>query len=823
METSGPLLSSTRWTDEQPPIYISATYETEDRTPTNVAVRVILSVSAVNGLNYFGYNIRARIGFPGLTTDWVTVKNNSPSQWSTPYTYDFGWHTISQSAASTSFSATIYMDTNSGARTTSYSGTVYIKKGNSAPYWPSSAVAQFNKTSSAIILPENAVSVSCSWSAASDADNDTIYYRAEWFKNGISQGNWKNDTASRSFTVSPLKITPGENMFFRVYCRDSLSSYGSYKQSNTLTMNKLTPASLSSDSSIHYESAYIDLTRTEGSNLNGNPTLTYSLSAAGVTVHNGESIGSDKNIRVSIWRSGDYPAGPYIRFFDLQTYTKPSGYNQPLTLLLNTKNIYGSTVASSVGIPVNLRVPPSQPQITAITGTYPVGGQDYYVINRKPITLVWNPAVDQNTNTSTGITYTVQTSINKGAWSVAATGLTAPTYTYPVRSIDAKQTIQFKVTAVTSYGTVSETVSDTIDLHYYNPPMLSDVVVDRDPAQYMLSWKLSQSSSLPAALFDAVFRIFNKDTSALVATVNGGSADSGVREYTTTTVIAAAESVSYPIKIACEDALAHTVFQMSDSEITDMVPRYSALLTVREKGVGINAVAGNFADLIVKGTAAFYGGDASGKADGTLNLSSQKSAGLNIYSGVYPDAEGNLLAAQELLKEDKVLQTQFYHTDQPDTLPVRWRCLTALEKVDKDNLFKNYSAADWKDLSNLADRAYVDAQATIVGGTPTRGYAKFASGLLICWGIQDFGYQTITSPWGTLYESPRLAFTNFAYTFTAKPVVMAMPNETSSAAFFIEGMNDTTTTNPGQFYADRPNSASSVRVCVSYIAVGRWK
>lgn len=257
------------------------------------------------------------------------------------------------------------------------------------------------------------------------------------------------------------------------------------------------------------------------------------------------------------------------------------------------------------------------------------------------------------------------------------------------------------MTAVTSYGTVSETVSDTIDLHYYNPPMLSDVVVDRDPQQYMLSWKLSQSSSLPAALFDAVFRIFNKDTSALVATVNGGSADSGVREYTTTTVIAAAESVSYPIKIACEDALAHTVFQMSDSEITDMVPRYSALLTVREKGVGINAVAGNFADLIVKGTAAFYGGDASGKADGTLNLSSQKSAGLNIYSGVYPDAEGNLLAAQELLKEDKVLQTQFYHTDQPDTLPVRWRCLTALEKVDKDNLFKNYSAADWKDLSNL--------------------------------------------------------------------------------------------------------------------------
>lgn len=87
------LLSSTRWTDEEPAIYVSATYETRKRTSETVDVRVVVSVSAVNGLSYFGYNIQSCIEFPGLTTDWVTIKGNSPSQWSSPYTYDFGWRT----------------------------------------------------------------------------------------------------------------------------------------------------------------------------------------------------------------------------------------------------------------------------------------------------------------------------------------------------------------------------------------------------------------------------------------------------------------------------------------------------------------------------------------------------------------------------------------------------------------------------------------------------------------------------------------------------------------------------------------------------------
>ena len=73
------LLSSTRWTDEEPAIYVSATYETRKRTSETVDVRVVVSVSAVNGLSYFGYNIQSCIEFPGLTTDWVRSREIRPA------------------------------------------------------------------------------------------------------------------------------------------------------------------------------------------------------------------------------------------------------------------------------------------------------------------------------------------------------------------------------------------------------------------------------------------------------------------------------------------------------------------------------------------------------------------------------------------------------------------------------------------------------------------------------------------------------------------------------------------------------------------------
>lgn len=647
MATSGTLISSTRWSNENPAIYVSATYETKNRTSTTVDVRVVVSVSAVSGLSYFGYNIQSCIEFPGKTTDWATIKGNSPSQWTSPYTYDFGWNTISQAASSTSFSATVKMNSNSGKRTLNYSGTVKIDVGNTAPYWPSNAVAQFNSTSNALTVAENTSSVTYSWSAATDNEQNSILYRVEWFKNGVSQGNWKNDVTSRSFTVNPNVIGEGQNMFFRVYCRDGQTSYSSYKQSNTLTRNLLTPARINSAGSIRFDTTYFNIVRSTPSNLNGNTSFTYTLNCSEVTIYNASATGSGSTIRVDIWRSGSYPTGPYLRFSDIQDLVSSSGYTGSLTFTLSTKNAYGTTKTSSQkSVAVDLRVAPTASSITAVTGTYSIKGQEYFVINRRGIQLSWTAAVDQNTGSSAGITYSVEASVNNGAWTTVISGLTSPAYTYATRSISSAQNIKFRIMAKTSYNMTSySAASNTYTLHYYNPPVMSDLIVDRDVDKYTLTWKCSKDSSLSNILYDAVFKVYDEN-SVLLATIEKGSSSVGVNSYTVSTEITVeSETTAYAIRIVCQDSIASEVFSISQTEMAGFVPRYSAMLSIREKGIGINAVAGDFADFITKGTASHYGGETDDSKDGTLNFAVGKDSTHNFYIGCYLDSDGNLRAS----------------------------------------------------------------------------------------------------------------------------------------------------------------------------------
>lgn len=119
--------------------------------------------------------------------------------------------------------------------------------------------------------------------------------------------------------------------------------------------------------------------------------------------------------------------------------------------------------------------------------------------------------------------------------------------------------------------------------------------------------------------------------------------------------------------------------------------------------------------------------------------------------------------------------------------------------------------------------AGTDYEQVTIGGTTDRGYAKFASGLLVCWGNQGFGTQSTTTAWGNLYEGPEYCiFSDFAYAFSAAPAVTAIQNYRANSAFFVEGIYSTTATSPGKFIPVRPNPAS-VTVAASYIAIGRWK
>lgn len=102
--------------------------------------------------------------------------------------------------------------------------------------------------------------------------------------------------------------------------------------------------------------------------------------------------------------------------------------------------------------------------------------------------------------------------------------------------------------------------------------------------------------------------------------------------------------------------------------------------------MGINAVAGNFADLIVKGTISIYGGETADQADGSVNMASKRSSYINFYSGVYRDAAGNLRAAQNLTPGQKVYQLQFYSPN-ITLCPLRWRYMYCNSSVAKDAIF----------------------------------------------------------------------------------------------------------------------------------------
>ena len=126
---------------------------------------------------------------------------------------------------------------------------------------------------------------------------------------------------------------------------------------------------------------------------------------------------------------------------------------------------------------------------------------------------------------------------------------------------------------------------------------------------------------------------------------------------------------------------------------------------------------------------------------------------------------------------------------------------------------------------NFANSITVNGNAIIASGSSTNGrYVKYYDGTMICWGIQDFGTQNISAPWGSMYESTSyMSFSNFPSTFTDIPVVIISPAQGSSNAFYVEAVCNESASNPGSFYATRPGSATGCKIIASYIAIGRWK
>lgn len=109
----------------------------------------------------------------------------------------------------------------------------------------------------------------------------------------------------------------------------------------------------------------------------------------------------------------------------------------------------------------------------------------------------------------------------------------------------------------------------------------------------------------------------------------------------------------------------------------------------------------------------------------------------------------------------------------------------------------------------------------IASGSNTNGnYTKFSDGTMICYKSVTVT-AAINNAWGSVYEtSNSVSFGNFPETFISAPIVTVEPTGTGC---WVEGLNDTNTTQVGNSYLARAVDTSSRNYSFNIIAIGRWK
>lgn len=92
-------LSSVNW-GTGPVIPVTFYYE-KRRSGADMQYRVQVAIAPVTGYSYFGYPIYVALTINGNTVEPVTMKNASPSQWTSTITHTSAWYTVSNKVSGT--------------------------------------------------------------------------------------------------------------------------------------------------------------------------------------------------------------------------------------------------------------------------------------------------------------------------------------------------------------------------------------------------------------------------------------------------------------------------------------------------------------------------------------------------------------------------------------------------------------------------------------------------------------------------------------------------------------------------------------------------
>lgn len=211
-------LGNSQW-GSPPPIYFDAYYEYQ-RDGADMLYRVKISINTLTGSRYFGYPIYADVYAEDSLKASNTMKNPSPSQWSSNIEWTTDWFRISnKTTGTTSLRINLYSGMGS-SRNDNYYYSLYV-----APAYPVITSFTVSKVSETSVKYNYSVDSAC----------DKIWY-------AINNGSWTELPSNK--TITGLSVGTSYTFKLKVRRTDSqLTAESSYTQS---TYDYPKPTSVSS-------------------------------------------------------------------------------------------------------------------------------------------------------------------------------------------------------------------------------------------------------------------------------------------------------------------------------------------------------------------------------------------------------------------------------------------------------------------------------------------------------------------------------------------------------------------------------------------------
>lgn len=565
-----------------PTSYFQISYAEIARNGSSVTYRVTLGVNLGSSQSYFGYAVDGHFTINGVT-DNFSIKGTEGWSGTTVH-----WFTrdITCPAGSSGGTLPIRFWTTRSSGTAliiDLSGTVNLSTWNTAPYWPSGAVCSVSPNG---IIAENISSLTVSWTAAADTEGNTRYYTVRRYKNGNLDATIATNTTATNVTDNIGSGNQGAQYYYTVEVNDGSLTQGTRLQSAAVTKNTFTGPTLTAGGSITYSSTALAMTISGAKNTNGSTSFTYSLTCDKVTVYNPTASPSN----ITIYKSGALPSGTYIKFDDIKAALASAGYKGNFVFTLTTTNAYGSVTTATASVWVDITTNPNAIGNITVSGTFAIGGQNYFVPGRKDITVTWGASSDP---LGGSITYELQGKIGYDNFVTLATGITGTSKIVSLAAVTAQTTYVFRVIAKTSYGTSVSKDAASIDLHYYyTPSVIFDPVV-RNTNNATISGSIILNTSIPGVTVSAL-SYTGKTSGNLTLATTFTKQETGLLETDT-----------FNFSVAVRDSAGDVINGLVGTTFTKSVSRYTPMLSVRKKGIGINALADDTYKFVVGGKSKF--------------------------------------------------------------------------------------------------------------------------------------------------------------------------------------------------------------------------